>query len=213
MGRPPGFDKDKVVQAVERQFRRTGYAGTSVDDIAKAGGLGRGSLYAAFGDKSRLYLQTLTAYCDRTETAWAAVLEGPDDTALERLYAYLVTSARYVHDDPDRLGCMVTGFVVEGADHDPQATARVRRALGRIEGSLTGCVQAAQRHGDLDPEADAQGISHVLMAVNRGMEVLARGGFDVVALERVADQAFAGLPLTARARSQQAPRPAVSGAS
>ncbi|MET7727315.1 TetR family transcriptional regulator [Streptomyces mirabilis] len=53
MGRPPGFDKDKVVQAVERQFRRTGYAGTSVDDIARAGGLGRGSLYAAFGDKSR----------------------------------------------------------------------------------------------------------------------------------------------------------------
>ncbi|MFG2368183.1 TetR/AcrR family transcriptional regulator [Streptomyces mirabilis] len=212
MGRPPGFDKDEVVHAVERQFRRTGYAGTSVDDIAKAGGLGRGSLYAAFGDKSKLYLRTLEAYCDRTETAWAAVLEGPDDTALERLHAYLVKSARCVHDDPDRLGCMVTGFAVEGVDHDPQAGARVRQALGTIEGSLTGCVQAAQRHGDLDPEADARGISHLLMAVNRGMEVLARAGFDVVALERVAAQAFEGLPLTTRARSQQAPRPVVSDA-
>ena len=141
MGRPPGFDKDEVVHAVERQFRRTGYAGTSVDDIAKAGGLGRGSLYAAFGDKSKLYLRTLEAYCDRTEAAWAAVLEGPDDTALERLHAYLVVkSARCVHDDPDRLGCMVTGFAVEGVDHDPQAGARVSQALGRIEGSLTGCV-------------------------------------------------------------------------
>lgn len=213
MGRPPGFDKDKVVQAVERQFRRAGYAGTSVDDIAKAGGLGRGSLYAAFGDKSKLYLRTLEAYCDRIESAWTAVLEGPDDTALERLHAYLVKSAQFVHDDPDGLGCMVTGFVVEGADHDPQAAARVRRALMRIEGSLTECVQAAQRHGDLDPEADAPGISHLLMAINRGMEVLARAGFDTVALERVADQAFEGLPLTARARSRQAPRPAVADAS
>ncbi|MFJ8111967.1 TetR/AcrR family transcriptional regulator [Streptomyces sp. NPDC096132] len=213
MGRPPGFDKDEVVQAVERQFRRTGYAGTSVDDIAKAGGLGRGSLYAAFGDKSRLYLRTLEAYCDRIEAAWAAVLEGPEDTALERLHAYLVMSARVVHDDPDRLGCMVTGFVVEGAEHDPQASARVERALGRIEGSLTGCVQAAQRQGDLDPEADVRGISHLLMAVNRGMEVLARAGFDVVALERVADQTFEGLPLTARARSRQAPRTATADAS
>ncbi|MCX5315787.1 MULTISPECIES: TetR/AcrR family transcriptional regulator [unclassified Streptomyces] len=213
MGRPPGFDKDKVVQAVERQFRRTGYAGTSVDDIAKAGGLGRGSLYAAFGDKSKLYLRTLQAYCDRNETAWVAVLEGPDDTALERLHAYLVKSARFVHDDSDGLGCMVTGFVVEGADHDPQATARVRQAFTRIEGSLTECVQAAQRHGDLDPEADAPEISQLLMATNRGMEVLARAGFDAVALERVADQAFAGLPLTARARSQQAPRPLASDAS
>ncbi|WP_086860835.1 TetR/AcrR family transcriptional regulator, partial [Streptomyces milbemycinicus] len=186
MGRPPGFDKDKVIQAVERQFRRSGYAGTSVDDIAKAGGLGRGSLYAAFGDKSKLYLRTLGAYCDRNEAAWAAVLEGPDGTALERLHAYLVKSARVVHDDPDRLGCMVTGFVVEGVDHDPQASARVRQALMRIEGSLTGCVQAAQRHGDLDPEADATGISQLLMAINRGMEVLAKGGLDAVALQRVA---------------------------
>lgn len=213
MGRPPGFDKDKVVQAIERQFRRTGYAGTSVDDIAKAGGLGRGSLYAAFGDKSQLYLRTLEAYCDRTETAWAAVLDGPDDTALERLRAYLVKSAQFVHDDPDGLGCMVTGFVVEGADHDPQATARVRQALGRIESFLIECVQAAQRHGDLDMEADVHEVSQLLMAVNRGMEVLARGGLGTAALERVGDQAFAGLPLTARARSQQTPRPAASGAS
>ncbi|KPI02496.1 transcriptional regulator, TetR family [Actinobacteria bacterium OK006] len=212
MGRPPGFDKDKVVQAIERQFRRTGYAGTSVDDIAKAGGLGRGSLYAAFGDKSNLYLQTLAAYCDRTETAWAAVLEGPDETALERLRAYLIKSARFVHDDPDRLGCMVTGFVVEGVDHDPQANERVRQALRRIEGSLTECVQAAQRHGDLEPEAGASEISQLLMAVNRGMEVMAKAGLDAAALERIADQAFEGLPLTARARSRQAPRPVASDA-
>ncbi|MET8430613.1 TetR/AcrR family transcriptional regulator [Nocardia sp. NPDC004860] len=213
MARPPGFDKDEVVQTIERQFRRTGYAGTSVDDIAKAAGLGRGSLYAAFGDKSKLYLRTLRAYCDRNETAWAATLEGPDDTALERLHAYLVKSAQFVHDDPDRLGCMVTGFVVEGADHDPQAAARAGQALTRIEGSLTECIQAAQRHGDLAPEADAPAVSHLLMAVNRGMEVLARAGFDTVILERVADQAFEGLPLTARARSQASPCPAVSDAS
>ncbi|MGW2052061.1 TetR/AcrR family transcriptional regulator [Streptomyces sp. NPDC001858] len=202
MGRPPGFDKDKVIQAVERQFRRTGYAGTSVDDIAKAGGLGRGSLYAAFGDKSRLYLQTLSAYCDRAEAAWAAVLEGPDETALERLHAYLVKSARFVHDDPDRLGCMVTGFVVEGVDHDPQAGERVQLALTRIGRSLTECLQAAQRNGDLEPEADAIEISRLLMAVNRGMEVMAKAGLDVTALERVADHAFDGLPLTAQARSR-----------
>ncbi|MGW2052055.1 TetR/AcrR family transcriptional regulator [Streptomyces sp. NPDC001858] len=215
MGRPPGFDRTKVIQAVERQFRRTGYAGTSVDDIAKAGGLGRGSLYAAFGDKSRLYLQTLSAYCDRTEAAWAAVLDGPDETALERLRAYLAKPARFVHDDPDRLGCMVTGFVVEGVDHDPQAGERVQQALARIGRSLTDCVQAAQRNGDLEPEADATEISRLLMAVNRGIEVMAKAGLDIPALERVADHAFDGLPLTAQARtrSRQTPRPATAAAS
>jgi AcrR family transcriptional regulator len=207
MGRPRGFDQDKVRQAVERQFRRSGYVGTSVDDIANAAGLGRGSLYASFGDKRHLYLQALTTYCERNEADWAAVLEGPDETALERLHAYLVKSARFVHDDPDQLGCMVTGFVIEGVDHDPQAVARVKQAFATIEESLTECVRAAQRHGDLDPEVDAPGISRLLMAVNRGLEVLAKSGLEAVELEHVADRAFEGLPLTARARSRQAPRP------
>ncbi|MGW4909130.1 TetR family transcriptional regulator C-terminal domain-containing protein [Streptomyces sp. NPDC004270] len=88
-----------------------------------------------------------------------------------------------------------------------------KQALGRIEGSLAECVQAAQRHGDLDPEADAHEISQLLMAINRGMEVMARAGLDTAGLGRVADQAFAGLPLTARARSHQTPRPVASGAS
>ncbi|GGN35130.1 TetR family transcriptional regulator [Streptomyces fuscichromogenes] len=198
------------MRAVERKFRRTGYAGTSVDDIAKAGGLGRGSLYAAFGDKNTLYLETLSAYCDRNEAGWAAVLDGPDDTALERLRAYLVKSARFVHEDPDGLGCMVTGFVVEGVDHDPRAEARVRQALASIGRSLTECVRAAQRHGDLDPEADAAEVAHLLMAVNRGMEVMARAGLDTAALDRVCDHAFQGLPLTARARSLWVPRSAAT---
>lgn len=206
MGRPPGFDKDQVLQSAERQFRRTGYVGTSVDDIVKASGLGRGSLYAAFGDKTQLYLRTLQGYCDRNETAWVALLEGPDDTAAERLHTYLIASARAVHEDPDELGCMVTGFVVEGADHDPRASARVRQALERIEGSLIECVRAAQRHGDLDPDACTPAISQLLMTMNRGMEVLARAGLDAVALEHVANQAFEGLPLTARARSRHTSR-------
>ncbi|WP_330280530.1 MULTISPECIES: hypothetical protein [unclassified Streptomyces] len=81
--------------------------------------------------------------------------------------------------------------------------------------STSSMPSAAQRHGDLDPEADAQGISHLLMAVKRGMEALAWAGSDTAAPERVADQAFAGLPLTAQAWSPQAPRPGpvVSGAS
>ncbi|MFE3271256.1 TetR/AcrR family transcriptional regulator, partial [Streptomyces sp. NPDC059215] len=55
MARPTSYDREAVMTAVERQFRSGGYAGTSVDDIGRAAGLGRGSLYAAFGDKHQLF--------------------------------------------------------------------------------------------------------------------------------------------------------------
>ncbi|MEU8952148.1 TetR/AcrR family transcriptional regulator [Streptomyces sp. NPDC048489] len=196
MGRPPGFDKNKVIQLVARQFRRNGYAGTSMDEIAKVSGLGRGSLYAAFGDKGKLYSQSLADYCERNEAEWAAVLDGPDATALERLHAYLMRSARVVHEDPEQLGCMVTGFAVEGVHGNAAADARVRQAISTISRSLSDCVMAAQRNGDLDPTADASEISQLLMAVNRGMEVMARAGLKLSALERVAAHAFTALPLT-----------------
>ncbi|MGR3866995.1 TetR/AcrR family transcriptional regulator [Streptomyces graminifolii] len=196
MGRPPGFDKTKVIQLVTRQFRRTGYAGTSMDEIAKVSGLGRGSLYAAFGGKGQLFAQSLADYCEHNEAEWADVLDGPDEAALERLRTYLVKSARVVHDDPERLGCMVTGFVVEGVEGNAAADARAEQAISTIARSLSECVMAAQRNGDLDPAADPVELCHLLMAVNRGMEVLARAGIAQDALERVAARALMALPLT-----------------
>ncbi|MEH0525914.1 TetR family transcriptional regulator [Streptomyces stelliscabiei] len=38
MARPRSFDRDHVLHAAERQFRASGYNGTSVDDISAATG-------------------------------------------------------------------------------------------------------------------------------------------------------------------------------
>ena len=43
-------------------FWKTGYAGTSLDDIAAATGMNRPSLRAAFGDKHAIYLKALNEY-------------------------------------------------------------------------------------------------------------------------------------------------------
>ncbi|HEY0146371.1 MAG TPA: TetR family transcriptional regulator [Methylovirgula sp.] len=42
------------------------YAATSTEDLLQAMGLGRQSLYNAFGDNRRLYLEALAAYQGRT---------------------------------------------------------------------------------------------------------------------------------------------------
>jgi AcrR family transcriptional regulator len=63
MARPRSFDRDHVLHAAERQFRTTGYNGTSVDDISAATGLGRGSLYAAFDGKHGVLLQAMAGFC------------------------------------------------------------------------------------------------------------------------------------------------------
>ncbi|MEY2589100.1 MAG: TetR/AcrR family transcriptional regulator, transcriptional repressor for nem operon, partial [Acidimicrobiaceae bacterium] len=44
MARPREFDEKKVLRAAREQFWSVGYAGTTMDAIAAATGLGKGSL-------------------------------------------------------------------------------------------------------------------------------------------------------------------------
>jgi AcrR family transcriptional regulator len=109
MGRPRSFDTATVLEAIEQQFRATGYAGTSLDYVAAATGLGRGSIYAAFGDKHELFMRSLSEYCERNEASVAAALDGPDDIALERLHAFLLAQAQ-VGAGGTGTKCMTTKF-------------------------------------------------------------------------------------------------------
>src|SRR5438105_4738188 len=155
MARPPGFDRAQVLEAVERQFRKTGYAGTSLDDLCAVTGLGRGSLYAAFGDKHSLFLEALNGYCDRTESILSDTMGGPDSEALDRLQCFLMSSASRVFDDSDGLGCMVGKFAVELAREDQDVASRIGADLARMRQALVDTIEAAQRHGDIEPDAPA----------------------------------------------------------
>ena len=62
MGRPRSFDEDTILEAAAGVFVRGGYEGTSIDDLVKALGLHRGSLYQAFGSKRGLFLAALRRY-------------------------------------------------------------------------------------------------------------------------------------------------------
>ena len=62
MARPREFAVDTVLERAMNVFWAKGYEAASLDDLCAATGLGRSSLYAAFGDKQELLLRTLDRY-------------------------------------------------------------------------------------------------------------------------------------------------------
>ncbi|MGW3114777.1 TetR/AcrR family transcriptional regulator [Streptomyces sp. NPDC001091] len=196
MPRPRAFDERHVLERAREQFWATGYAGTRMDDIARATGLGKGSLYGAFGDKSALFHRVFDDWC----AAVVAVAEGrlaggPDEEALTRLSAYVHLMAENSAADVERRGCLLAKGTSEMAQHDPTVAARSARTMTALLGLLRTEIEAAQRHGDIDRAADPGQLAGLLLAVVRGIEAVGKAGLTPETLRSIADTALALLPV------------------
>jgi AcrR family transcriptional regulator len=211
MARPREFDEGKVLRAAREQFWSTGYAGTSMDAIAAATGLGKGSLYGAFGGKRELFLRVFDGYCTDIVNATGRALDGPDEQAFERLRAHVRAAAAKTAADAARRGCLLAKGTAELSEHDASVAARSLRALGMLEEALTADIRAAQRNGDIDAAADPRELAGLVLAVLRGIEALGKAGKDGPALQAIAETALAVLPRPAEAAPPPAQRPWARG--
>lgn len=199
MARPRSFDEAAVLRAARDQFWETGYAGTKVDDIAAATGLGKGSLYGAFGDKHALFLRVFDHYCTKSAEGLREQLEGPDDTAYRRLGEHVRAIAESVAADRARRGCLIAKSTAECAEHDEAVAARSRQLFRDLQDHLTACIAGAQRAGDIDAGADPAHLAGLVLAVLRGLEALGKGGVEPDGIRAIAETALAVLPRPAKA--------------
>lgn len=62
MGRRRQFDEREALGTALSVFWQKGYEGASIEDLTKATGVARPGLYAAFGNKERLFRKALDLY-------------------------------------------------------------------------------------------------------------------------------------------------------
>jgi AcrR family transcriptional regulator len=91
-------NRTKVLAAADELFRRNGVAAVSMDDVAAAAGVGKGTLYRRFGDKSGLAAALLD---ERESELQAAILSGPPPLGpgappADRLAAFVSAYLAYV---------------------------------------------------------------------------------------------------------------------
>lgn len=70
-----GRKVDQVLAGAREIFLRDGFEGASVDDIAKASGVSKATLYSYFSDKRQLFKEVVQAECDRMSTEIVSKLD------------------------------------------------------------------------------------------------------------------------------------------
>lgn len=184
-GRPRAFDEDEVLDRIMHLFWDRGYHGTSVADLTAAAGIGKQSLYQAYGDKRSMYLRALEQYETRAiDTASAALrADGPPQ---DRIHAFL--SAPIDGASATR-GCFLCNASADQAAHDDATRALVRRGFATMANAL---VHALAQRDIYDVTPDAEHLSHAwsLLSVYAGLQIMSRTGLDRATLEAVRDAAL-----------------------
>ena len=173
MARPREFDEEEVLGRALEVFHAKGFDGATLDELEQATGLGRGSLYGAFGDKRALFLKALALYLDTALRERMARLQCPEAGKAE-IVALFRGVARDALGDRERKGCMVTNCSIELADRDPDLACQAARSLDLFERAFAGAIRQAQAGGDIGAGRDPVRLARDLTVCMEGMLVLAR---------------------------------------
>src|SRR5258708_27939815 len=106
MARPREFDPDTVLERAMQIFWAKGFESTSLDDLCDATRLNRSSLYAAFGDKRALFLETIDRYGERAVERIAVALSRSLPIR-ETIAMFLAEMIDQIVEGPGRVGCFI----------------------------------------------------------------------------------------------------------
>jgi len=192
IGRPLSFDRDAALYQAMLLFWRHGYEGTSLSDLTAAMGVTPPSIYAAFGDKRRLFLEAVDRYLSGPVTAKSIIADAA--TAREAAADLLHASVAGFTGTDTPPGCLLASATIScsAAAMDVQQALAARRQA--IEADLRTRFVQAMATGELPAGTDADALAGHVMAVIQGLSTLARDGAPREKLARIAETAMAVWP-------------------
>jgi AcrR family transcriptional regulator len=181
------------LDAAMRVFWEKGYEGASLDDLTRAMGINRSSLYASFGDKEELFKRVIARYVDGPMAFFREALQQPTArTVVENLLRFGVA---FLGDPTHPRGCLsLQGGLACGSGAEGVKRAMIdwrRQGLKRLEERM----RRAQREGDLSSDVDAKDLARYISVVMNGLSIQAVNGVTQAEMNRTVKMALRSMPL------------------
>jgi AcrR family transcriptional regulator len=183
-GRPQSFELDQVLDAAVLVFWSNGYEGASLDDLTKAMGINRPSLYAKFGNKHGLFLAAIDRYIETISAPQSLPLAQEADIKAA-VAGYFREIVRTVTTANRPAGCLIASVACEVAERDTDLRAKIAPLLDQAESFIDARLEAEGYGKDRDPEARVTGAMVVVAGL--GFAPRARLGATRKSLNKIAD--------------------------
>lgn len=172
MARPAEFDRSEALAGAIKVFARNGYEAASTSDLLAGMGIGRQSLYGAFGDKRGLFLEALARYSQDSYRHMQDAMHGKP--ALKAVTDALLVGLG--SSDDLETGCLGVGSIVEFSRSDPDVTAQNDEAGRRVVELFAAKIRDGLTAGEIAPDVDPDSAARMLLTMRSGLKVTARGG-------------------------------------
>jgi TetR/AcrR family transcriptional regulator len=140
---------ETILDSVTGVFAEKGYNGARVDELAKAAGVNKATLYYQIGDKEALYHAVLEReFRHIADTIEQAVLASSD--CEEQIRNFISTFAARIQES-GHIAQLMLGEIVSGGSHAPDAALA---QMGRVLSLLTNALQqgiASQHFRPINP--------------------------------------------------------------
>jgi TetR/AcrR family transcriptional repressor of nem operon len=166
------FDEQEVIALALDVFWRKGLNDATMQDLAEATGVQRGSLYNAYGDKEAIFLRAFDRYAaDFLASVENLLAEG--DVA-ERLTKFFDSAVVNMTGGSPPRGCLTTRTALNAGISSEAVRERVQDLLGKLEQVVARAITAAP---DGRSAAAAHRLARVVVTFTRGLAVMERAGY------------------------------------
>jgi AcrR family transcriptional regulator len=167
------FDEKEMIATALDVFWRKGLHDATMQDLAAATGIQRGSLYNAYGNKEAIFQRAFDQYAAQlVEACGAALAEGDDLAARIRSFLDLLI-VNMTSGSPQR-GCLTTRTALDLAISSAAVRQRVQGMLSRLEQLVAQAISSAP---DKHLAINANRLARVIVTFTRGLAVMERAGY------------------------------------
>jgi AcrR family transcriptional regulator len=156
-------------------FWQNGFRETSIDEIARAVGVKKPSLYAAFGDKGMLFRKVIERYKEKFSQPEMRALQDHDDIK-QALNAFFDRGIAYASGKRTPKGCLLATAFADCALLPAPLAAEVKALVRESDRVMAQRLEQAVRCGQLPPDFDVKSTAIFLMSVMQALALRARAG-------------------------------------
>jgi TetR/AcrR family transcriptional repressor of nem operon len=180
--------REQILDVASRLIHLRGFNHTSIDDILRACGIGKGNFYYYFKSKDELGFASLDRNFEQIKRELIEKSFAPGRDPWDQLQDFLEYPVVRAQQSGCAGGCPLGNLALEMSDIHEGFRQRLQAAFAELLGHLEACLERAKAAGTMREDADVPRLARFLLAGFEGALLMGKLHQDPGVLAGIIDE-------------------------